>query len=47
MPRHVRLEEMAEGGLINDRSGKATRRIRAQVKVRSRPKGNPTLKRFK
>ena len=51
-----RLDEFTEGGLINDRRGKATRRMRQQrkgqtVKVprsafeRSR-RGNPALKRF-
>ena len=55
MPTY-RLDEFTEGGLINDRRGKATRRMRQQrkgqtVKVprsafeRSR-RGNPALKRF-
>ena len=52
MPTY-RLEEFAEGGLINDRSGKATKRMRQERRGKrisvpdERPRGNPALKKFR
>lgn len=48
MPK-VRLQDLAEGGFINDRSGKATTKVRKQLAYDEAPKkrGNPTLRKFK
>ena len=55
MPK-VRLEDVAEGGFINDASGKATERVRKNFKgkfvgdddpVPPKSKGNPSMKKFK
>ena len=58
MSHTVRMEDVAEGGLINDRSGKHTRKMRETIRgkvienppsefEKSRKKMNKVLQRFK
>mgnify|MGYP001570771200 CR=1 FL=1 len=49
MPKQFKMEDFAEAGFINDRSGKRTKEMRKSLKIRPpliRKRGNPALRKF-